>query len=294
MRLVRGGRRCASLAAMFDLLYDRTHNVLLTRLSGSYCLDDIVVRDRQVTRFFERAGPAHRIADLTGITSVDVPLETIVGRFGSALKLPDLSTHLVASGEPGFGLARVITAHQYFSRRREMPIVPDLDAACRALGVPSLDLRPVEIAPALARESDALRFVARVEEANRREDLKLDELARSVLRGKFDTAFGEEEGGRSTGAITVADLLNGELPMRIDDGDLAVGCPACGAGTTLAHCRTTAHRDTTYGCPSCGETLVRVRPLPDIAAATGYPVGGFDIDNAVDIACLGVILAARR
>ena len=174
---------------MFDLLYDRAHNVLLTRLSGSYCLEDIVVRDRQVTRFFERSGPAHRIADLTGITSVDVPLETIVGRFGSALKLPDLSTHLVANGEPGFSLARVITAHQYFSRRRDMPIVPSLDDACRALGVAALDLKPIEIAPDLVRESEALRFVARLEEANRREDERLDDLARTVLRGKIETTL---------------------------------------------------------------------------------------------------------
>lgn len=290
---------CASFATglpygqMFDLLYDRAHNVLLTRFSGSYGLEDIVVRDRLVTRFFERVGPAHRIADLTGITSVDVPLETIVGRFGKTLKVPDLSTHLVADSEPGYGLARIITAHQYFQRRRDLPILPSLAAACEALAVASLDLQPIDIPPPLARESAAMRFVAHVEEANLREDQRLDALARTMVRGKFDTAYGEEE-AHVASAITVADLLNSELPMRIDDGDLTVGCHRCGVGTTLAHCRVTSRRDTLYACPSCGTTLVRVQPLADGAEAQGYPVGGFDIDNAVDIACLGVALAATR
>ena len=279
---------------MFNLLYDRAHNVLLTRYSGSYGLEDILVRDRLVTRFFERVGPSHRIADLTGITSVDVPLEIIVGRFGKALNAPDLSTHLVADGEPGFGLARIVTAHQYFRRRRDLPILPSLEAACRALGVAALDLQPIDIPPAVSREVEAMRFVARLEEANLREDQRLDELARAMVRGKFDTAYGEEEASHAAPAITVSDLLNSELPMRIDDGDLTVGCHGCGAGTTLAHCRITSHRDTTYACPSCGTTLVRVRPMAGGVEARGYPVGGFDIDNTVDIGCLGVTLAATR
>lgn len=277
---------------MFELLHDRTHNILVTRLYGSYCLEDIVVRDRQVSRFFERSGPARRISDATGITSIDVPLETIVGRFSKVLEARDLSTHLVADGEPGYSLARVVAAHQYFGRRRDLPIVPSLEAACHDLGIAALDLQPIDVPAALARESDAMRFVARVEEANRDEDRRLEELARTLVRSRFDRALGGD--AQAAPAITVADLLNSELPMRIDDGDLTVGCPACGAGTTLAHCRVRSGRETVYACPSCGTTLVEVRPLAARDAARGYPVGGFDLDNAVDIACLGVTLAARR
>lgn len=279
---------------MFDLLYDRAHNILVTRFSGLYGLEDILVRDRLVTRFSERAGASHRIADLTGIASVDVPLETIVGRFGKALNAPALSTLLVADGEPGYGLARLVAAHQYFRGRRDLPILPSLEAASRALGVAALDLQPIDIPPALRREAEAMRFVARLEEANVREDQRLDELARSMVRSKFDTAYGEQEPTHAAPAIAVSDLLNSELPMRIGDDDLTVGCHACGVGTTLAHCRVTSHRDTTYACPSCGTTLVRVRPMAEGVRARGYPVGGFDIDNAVDIACLGVTLAATR
>lgn len=279
---------------MFDLQYDPAHNVFLTRYFGSYGLEDILVRDRLVTRFFERVPPAHRIADLTGITSVDVPLETIVGRFGKVLKAPDLSGQLVAAGEPSLGLARVMSAHQYFSSRRDLPILPSLEAACRALGVAALDLQPIEIPPVLSRESEAMRFIARLEEANVREDQRLDELARAMVRGKFDTAYGAQEPARTAPAITVSDLLNSELPMRIDDGDLTVGCHGCGVGTTLAHCRVTSHRDTSYACPSCGAILVHVRPTAEGVAVCGYLVGGFGIDNAVDIACLGVTLPATR
>ena len=115
-----------------------------------------------------------------------------------------------------------------------------------------------------------------------------------MVRTKFDTAYGEEAAAHMAPAITVSDLLNSELPMRIDDGDLTVGCHGCGVGTTLAHCRVTSHRDTSYACPSCSTTLVRIRPMAEGVGARGYPVGGFDIDNVVDIDCLGITLAAPR
>lgn len=43
---------------LFQLLYDSVRNVLLTRLSGVYCEEDIVLRDRQVAAFVARNGLA--------------------------------------------------------------------------------------------------------------------------------------------------------------------------------------------------------------------------------------------
>ena len=281
---------------MFDLLYDQRRSVLLCRFHGPYSLADIVVRDRAVRRVQERFGPAHRIGDLSEITAVEVPMATIVERYSTA-PLPALSVNVVARGEPGRALARVMVAHQYFAHRREMRLFETLDEAYRAAGAASVDLRPVADLLTPGREAEMMNFVAAIDEANWREDRRLDELARDVLRRRFDTAY--EQGARDridlpAPSITVADLLNSEPRTRIGDNELTVRCHACGAETTLSDCRVTVHRDTVYACASCDAALVVVRPLHRVAEAVGYPLAGFDVDSAVDIACLGTVLPAAR
>lgn len=281
---------------MFDLLYDQRRCVLLCRFHGPYGLADIVVRDRAVRRHYERFGPAHRIGDLSEITSVEVPMATIVERY-STVPLPALSVNVVARGEPGRALARVMVAHQYFAHRREMQLFETLDEAYRAAGAEMVDLRPVaELLPS-GREPELMNFVAGIDEANWREDRRLDELARDVLRRRFDTAYergAPEHIDPHAPSITVADLLNSELRTRIGDNNLSARCHACSAETTLSACRVTAHRDTVYACAACDAALVVVRPLRLGAQAVGYPLAGFDVDSAVDIACLGTVLPAAR
>lgn len=283
---------------MFELLHDRRHNVLLTRLSGTYVLEDIVVWERQVARFVERNGSIRGVMDFSLITGVDISMDTIVRRAQGPM-LPDTLKVLVAQAEPGYSLCRVIAAHHCFGRKIEPLIIASVAEACCALDVSDPDFQPVVQLPSLARESQAMRFVAHLDEANRREDQRLDELARHKMRQKFDTAY--EGAGRpfSGGtpapvAITVGDLLNSELRIRVDDGDLEVRCPRCQTCSTLAHCIVKASRATTYACFHCSETLVVVKPLAAVDAAQGYPLSGFDVETAADISCLNIVLPRSR
>ncbi|MFZ5784746.1 MAG: hypothetical protein ACOY4R_31505 [Pseudomonadota bacterium] len=280
---------------MFELLHDRKHNVLLTRLSGIYRLEDIVVRDRLVSRFVEEHGLARGVMDFSAVTRLGMPIETIVRRAAAPARLPGQAKLFVAKGSPGLPLCRVVAALQYFERGVETPIVDSLEEACRILAATPFDFRPLEQAQARARESDVLRFVARVDEANWREDEQLDALAQRTRRLRFDSAYFAEPASAALTdpaamAISVADLLNCELHTRVDDGDLAVDCPGCGLGTTLAKCRVTVSRSTRYACPRCDAALVAVTPSSGSAIARGYPLGGFDVETWADLYCLKVLL----
>lgn len=279
---------------MFELLYDRRHNVLLTRLAGTYVLEDIVVWERQVARFAERNGPVRGLMDFSLITAVDVSMDTIVRRAQGTM-LPGTLKVLVAQAEPGYSLCRVIAAHHCFEHKVEPAIVASLGDACCVLDVLDPDFQPVEQLPPLARESQAMRFIARLDEANRREDERLDELARQRMRQKFDTAYQAAGHPFSGGAapsvgITVGDLVSSELRIRVDDSDLEVRCPRCLTSSRLAQCLVKVSRTTTYACLHCTETLVVVTPLAAVDTAQGYPLGGFDMETGADISCLKIVL----
>lgn len=280
---------------MFELLSDREHNSLLTRLSGTYGLEDVIVRDREVLRFVERAGACHGLMDFSQITAVDVPMEVIVRRAQAPPLLSVEQQVMVASGEPGYGLCRVIAAHQYFGHGIEARIVRSLGEAASLLGVEEFAFRPIARPAALAQESDVIRFVVRVDQASRRDDERLDELARRARRKRFDTAYdgirhSSVRGGALPVAITVGDLLNLELSTRIDDSDLRMDCPGCRTVDTLGRCQVELGRSTTYSCGVCSELLAVVTPLRRIEAARGYPLGGFDVRLAADVSCLEVVL----
>jgi hypothetical protein len=65
-------RRCFD-GPMFDLAFDRNHNVLLVRLAGVFSSEDVESLDRHLTAFVSRHGFARGIFDFSLVEASDAP-----------------------------------------------------------------------------------------------------------------------------------------------------------------------------------------------------------------------------
>ncbi len=283
---------------LFQLLYDRIHNVLLTRLSGTYCEDDVSLRDKQVAAFVARHGLARGLMDYSGVTAVDMPMDVIVRRAQAPPLLPGQVRVIVAPDEPSYSLNRVIAAHQFFSRKVEPLLVRSLRDAYYALGGTRLDFLPVEEDEHMRRHRMALAALAKIDAGARRQAERYRAQA-AATRQRMAEARGVLPGmePRRLSLITVSDLFNTVLRhAHLSDNELSLRCPRCRREMTLAGCRLLVSRRTVYSCPACGERLVeltqeRHRPF---AGASGYSFDGFELQTSVDIRCHGTVLPKSR
>jgi hypothetical protein len=275
---------------VYELLHDERRNVLLTRLSGIYTEDDLALRDQQVARFVARRGLARGLMDYTGVTHVDIPMDTIVRRAHAPPLLPGQTRVVVASNEPAYSLNRVIIAHQYFSRKVEPLMVGSLQDAYWALGSAQFDFAPVVDDEQVLRDRVALQTLVLIDEVAREpRPSGLD----SLEPREADTSSSvDDKEERSHSAITLADLFNSGLrKARVSDRELFVYCRQCGRPSTLALCSVSIRRKTTYSCPNCNTVLVELSPItshsPELAS---YSIGGFDVTTRVDIRCYLAVL----
>jgi hypothetical protein len=283
---------------VFQLLHNATHNVLMTRLSGTYVVDDIVRRDAQVARFVARHGLARGIMDFTGVDAIDLPMSLIVKRSQDPPLLPGMARVIVAPHDLTYGLTRVIAAHQLFTRNVEPLLVRTLDEAYRALQMTDLTFEPVQDDAPPARDRTIADVLARIDHAAG--VASSAEAERQALREKMlrllDTVLMRPPAQplREPRIITLSDVLNAALKRaRVADGDLKATCRGCRRRTSLDACRVVAGRETSYSCPRCKSVLVVLAPLPEGAPARpedGYRLESFLVRAMVDIDCQGVHL----
>ena len=120
---------------MFELLFDPRHNVLMTRLYGTYVESDITLRDKAVARFVARHGLARGIMNFSDIEAVDVSMEAVVRRSAGPALLEGQARVIVAPREPLWALNRIFAAHQLYRRGDEPLLVRSLGEAYRALAI---------------------------------------------------------------------------------------------------------------------------------------------------------------
>jgi len=275
---------------LFQLSYDNANNVLLTRVSGVFREEDIVLADKQLARFVARYGPAPVLMDFCGVKRVDAPLEAVVRRAHAPSILRGETCIFIVSAEPAYSLSRVFAAHQYFKHKIEPLLVESPREACSALGSTNLKFELVQEDGVMLRERTMLGVLTEIDKRG----LKIFNRVRSDLRRRAMSTLDRHAPRQSRqAAIALSDLLNvGLKTMQVTDVDLAIRCPGCGRETRLAQCAITAARRTSYSCRTCATSLVELAPVADPASAetTGYSVGGFEVQTSADIKCHGVIL----
>lgn len=283
---------------LFQLLYDRTHNVLLTRLSGIYREEDIVLRDRQVATFVARHGLARGLMDFTAVTSVDIPMNVIVRRAHAPPVLPGKTRVIVASNEPSYSLNRVVAAHQYYSRKVEPLLVDSLRDAYRALGSSRFDFLPLYEDEPMRRERQAFAALAEIDTGARKQAERYRTLAAaSRQRAAEAEPVAPTMERRRSPFITVSDLFNTVLRhAHLSDADLSIRCPRCRRETTLAGCPILVRRQTTYRCPGCSAPLVQLASddFERSGEVSGYSLSGFQLQTWAHIKCHGSIFPKSR
>lgn len=281
---------------MFKLLFDSRHRVLLTRLSGSYSHDDLVVRDRAVARFVARHGLVRGIMDFSAVESIDVPIERLVRRAHEPPLLPGQARVIVAPGGVAYEMNRVMVAHQLYSRKVEPVLVRSLEEAYRALGLDDPVFEEVETDEADRLDDSMASVLSRIDEARAAGPVAAAQ--RQKLRAKllrlFDSVPERNPAPRQrVSAITLSDVLNAALNRpALSDADLTVACEGCRRPMPLSAFTLMAGRETRYACPDCHRVLVTLSPASASApvAAHSYRVGDFIVSTNVDIDCPGARL----
>ncbi len=275
---------------MFQLLYDPTHNVLMTRLYGTYVESDITLRDKAVARFVARRGPARGIMDYTSVEAVDLPIEVVLKRSAGPALLHGQARVIVAPREPVWALNRVFAAHSLYRRGDEPLLVRSLEEAYRALAIdqPAFEPLPTETADRL--EGVALGVLSAIDATRGAADAAERERTRRKMLELLDSVMKREPVSKSS-AITLSDVLNSELRhATLSDADLKATCPSCSKRRALSRYRIAAGRETAYACPACDSVVVVLASADDWGSKPsqpGYTMGRFIVRTAADIDCPG-------
>jgi ElaB/YqjD/DUF883 family membrane-anchored ribosome-binding protein len=287
------------VADLFQLLFEPTHRVLMTRIYGKYVLDDIVLRDRAVARFVARNGLARGLMDFTAVESVDVPIDRLVRRAHEPPVLPGQFRVIVAPDPLTYELNRVVIAHQLYSRKVEPLLVRSLAEAHQALSLVDPKFQPVESNEADQLDDSMTIVLARMDEmldvtslAAKDERRRLRQKLLRLLDTVPTTDSGQRQKSRST--ITLSDVFNAALNRSaVTDNDLVAVCSQCRRKTTLGLCKVVSGRETTYSCPRCESVLTTLTPTgasDPVSPANAYRLGAFLVRTAVDLECPGARL----
>jgi predicted RNA-binding Zn-ribbon protein involved in translation (DUF1610 family) len=280
---------------LFELLFDPRHNVLMTRLYGTYVESDIMLRDKAVARFVARCGVARGIMNFSDIEAVDVSMEAVVRRSAGPALLEGQARVIVAPREPLWALNRIFAAHQLYRRGTEPILVRSLEEAYRALAIADPAFERVEADAASRLEGVALGVLAGIESARGATDTEERERTRRKMLRLLDTVLTRAPGARRPGAaITLSDVLNAALgSATVSDADLTATCTSCNGRQPLSRYTISAGRETTYACPDCGHVMVVLaaaeesQPEP---SPPGYELGRFIVRTTGDIECPGAML----
>ena len=277
---------------VFQLLHDRRHNVLMTRLHGTLVATDITLRDKAVGRFVARHGLARGIMDYTGVEAVDIPIEVVVERASRPPRLPGQARVIVAPREPTWAMNRIFAAHQLYRLGEEPTLVRSLEEAYRALSMIAPVFEPVTVDPLTRLEQVAHNVLAGIEQARGAPGAEERERLRRKMIRMLDTVLERGPGARKVTAITLSDVLNALLShATVSDADLTATCTSCKNRLPLSRYTLSAGRETTYACPDCGQVMVVLAAADDgHPALPGYEIGQFVVRTAGDIECPGAML----
>lgn len=281
---------------MFQLLFDRRHNVLMTRYFGTYVPSDITLRDKAVARIVQKQGLARGIIDFSAVEAIDVPIESLVERAHALPLLPGQQRVIVAPDEVSYSVNRVVAAHQLYAHKVEPLLVRSLDDAFQAMKLVDPQFELLQCDEIGLMESAVFRLLTSVDKtvppttyataARRRLLARL-----SGLVGSTSLEGASRLRARTTNLITLSDVLNTQLNrVRVTDADVNATCARCQRRLSLDLCRVVAGRETAYSCPSCASLLVAMAPASEdrpTQPEDGYPIGRFRVRPAVDLECRG-------
>jgi hypothetical protein len=277
---------------LFQLLFDPRHDVLMTRLHGTYVESDILLRDKAVARFVARHGKPRGIMDFSGIEAIEVTVDMVVRRSAGPALLDGKTRIIVAPREPLWALNRIFAAHRFYRSGSEPILVRSLDEAYRALAIDEPAFEPLELDPVSRLEGVAAGVLAGIEQARGAVRTEEHERTRRTMLRLLDTVLTRPAPPAVT-AITLSDVLNAELRgVTLSDADLKATCPSCKSRRPLSRYVVSAGRETTYACPACGHVTVVLAALEDHTEPVplAYELGRFSVRTAGDIECPGARL----
>ncbi len=277
---------------MFQLLHDKRHNVLLTRLSGTYVATDIWLRDQAVRRFVASHGLARGIMDYSGVEAVDTPVEVVIERSSRPPLLPGKARVIVAPREPLWMINRIFAAHQLFRHGEEPLLVRSIDEAYDALSIDEPAFEPVPVDEVGRLAGVAHDVLAGIESSRGVTDTAERERLRRKMLRLLDTVLERSPTARTVTTITLSDVLNAMLSRaKVSDADLKTTCTACRSRLPLSRYTISPGRETTYACPGCGHIMVVLAAVDDGAESLpGYEMGRFIVRTSGDIECPGAML----
>jgi hypothetical protein len=120
---------------VFSIAVDRTHTVLLVEFSDRLQPRDLIDLDRLVQPIAAVEAIEKAVVDLRRVTAIDVPLEQLIERASAGPVLPGRKVVFVVAGGPILGVTQQYAAQRKREGHDEITVVPDLDAAWRALGI---------------------------------------------------------------------------------------------------------------------------------------------------------------
>jgi hypothetical protein len=274
---------------MFQLLFERQHNVLMSRYSGVYRAEDSTLRDSAVRRFVKKHGLAHGIMDFSAVHQIEISLDSLIRRAHQPPLLPGRQRIIVAPEEPTFTFSRLVAAHQLYARKVEPVLVRSLRDAYSILGMarPVFEALPPD--PVTLRERTLAKVLRQLNDMLPPAVDTLDGALASKALRLFDVAMG---GARSK-FITVSDILAVALNrQQLKDFDISAVCRGCGVTTTLDRCRTAAESTTRYSCDVCSALIVKLvfDPNGDDGTPDGYTIPPFVVCPEVDLIIAGITL----
>lgn len=144
--MTNGSGNARASGLMFDMGYDRQHNVLLVRLVGTFTPQSMQRMDTACATFLNAEGPAHSIFDFTTVNAIDMKVERVERRAEQAQLCPGFERILVAPQPPFFAMAEAFRDHQRSQGLAAPQVVRTMAEAEAALGLGPLLFKPVETA----------------------------------------------------------------------------------------------------------------------------------------------------
>lgn len=120
---------------MFSIAVDRTHKVLLVAFTDRLQVQDIAGLDRLVRPIAATGAVESVVVDMRHVTEIEIPVEQWVERASGEPVLPGRKLVFVAAAGPVLDFCRQYAAYREREGHDAIPVVFDLEAAWRILGI---------------------------------------------------------------------------------------------------------------------------------------------------------------
>lgn len=120
---------------MFSIAVDRTHTILLVVFTDRIQVQDIADLDRLVRPLAATEALEKAVIDVRQVTEIDMPLEQLIERASAKPVLPGRKLVFVADAGLPLNVSRQYAGYRKRDQHDTIPIVPDLEAAWRTLGI---------------------------------------------------------------------------------------------------------------------------------------------------------------